>query len=364
MGLRASVIRPRELGADELARWRDFQAAAPELRSPFLSAGFARAVGTVSKRARVAVFEDRHAIVGFLPFELRSRGVATAIGRRVNTRQGFVHEPGLPWSWPAVLAATHLDVLELDDLVGSQADGRRSMEPVAAPIIDTAPGWDAYLGERRKHKTVKTTLYKERKLRREFDDVLFESGPAKERAQLHRLVEWKSRQYRRSGWPDLFARRGVTQLLEVLASGDEPGLLAVASSLRIDGQLVATDLSLTTDTVFAGWFAAHDPDFARFSPGAIRTLRTVEAAFDRGVSWIDLSRGDERYKDALKTGARELASGYLSRSTARALLFQARAVPVRGVRSYVLRHPEIRRLVRESLKQVGTLRETVTRRLL
>ena len=31
---------------------------------------------------------------------------------------------------------------------------------------------------------------------------------------------------------------------------------------RIDGRLVATDLSLTTDTVFAGWFAAHDPSGA------------------------------------------------------------------------------------------------------
>lgn len=360
--LRASVIRPRELGARELTEWRAFQSADLELQNPFLSAGFARAVDEVSAQARVAVFDDGTAIVGFLAFELRSRGVATAIGRKVNNRQGFVHRVGLPWSWPAVLAATRLDVLELNDLVGSQSDGRRSLEIVAAPIIDTSAGWDSYLQGLKKSKNVKTTLYKERKLRREFGDVVFESGPATDSAQLRQLVTWKSQQYRRSGWPDLFARRGVTDLLDVLTSDAEDGLHAIGSSLRIDGQLVATDLSLTSDTVFAGWFAAHDPERARFSPGAIRTLRTVEAAFDRGVTWIDLSRGDESYKDTLKTGDAEVATGFLSRSTTRAMVYQARAVPAASIRSYVLRHPGVRNLVRDSLKQVGEARERFTRR--
>ncbi len=126
--VRATVVRPGELGEPELARWRDFQAAQLELANPFLTAGFARAVDQVSDRARVAVFEDGSTIVGFLPFELRVRGVGTAIGRKLNTRQGLVHESGLPWSWSQVLDATSLDVLELSDLVGSQTDPRSSLE--------------------------------------------------------------------------------------------------------------------------------------------------------------------------------------------------------------------------------------------
>jgi len=356
------VVRPRELGEPELARWREFQAASLELANPFLTGGFARAVDVVSDRARVAVFEDGPSIVGFLPFDLRVPGIGTAIGRKLNTRQGFVHEPGLPWSWPQLLDATHLDVLELSDLVGSQSDQRPSLETVGAPVIDTGAGWGDYLQRIKKSKNVKTTLYKERKLRREFDDVWFESGPAKDCAQLRQLVEWKSLQYRRSGWPDLFARRGVTELLEVLASDPEDGLCAVGSSLRIDGQLVATDLSLTTDTVFAGWFAAHDPERAKLSPGAIRTLRTVEAAFDRGVVWVDLSRGDESYKDTLKTSDADVATGFVSRRSARALAFQVAHVPVAATRSFVLDHPEVRNVVRESLKRVGAARESLSRR--
>ncbi len=136
------------------------------------------------------------------------------------------------------------------------------------------------------------------------------------------------------------------------------------SSLRVDGHLVATDLSLTTDTVFAGWFSAHDPERSKASPGAIRTLRTVEAAFDRGVIWVDLSRGDESYKDTLKTSDAEVATGIrLSAVVARALAFQAAHVPAAAARSFVLDHPEVRNVVRESLKQLGAVRETLGRRL-
>jgi CelD/BcsL family acetyltransferase involved in cellulose biosynthesis len=360
--VKASVIRPRELGERELTRWRELQAVDLELQSPFLSAGFARAVDAVSDRARVAVFQDAGALVGFLPFELRTRGIGTAIGRKVNNRQAFVHEPGLEWSWSQLLDATNLDVLELSDLVGEQADARRSLEPVGAPIIDATPGWDVWLKQVKQSKNIKTILYKERKLKREVPDVRFVSGPAKDSDAVRRLVAWKSQQYRRSGWPDLFARRGVRELLDVLASDPEDGLRAVGSSLHIDGRLVATDLSLTSDTVFAGWFAAYDPELARASVGAIRTLRTIEAAFDRGVDRIDLSRGDESYKDTLKTGDGQVATGFVARRSARSAVYQAGHVPLAAVRSYVLSHPEARSFVRESLKKFGDARETVRRR--
>jgi CelD/BcsL family acetyltransferase involved in cellulose biosynthesis len=136
----------------------------------------------------------------------------------------------------------------------------------------------------------------------------------------------------------------------------------VASSLKIDGRLVATDLSLTSETVFAGWFGAHDPEYSRFSPGSIRTLRTVEAAFDIGVETIDLARGDEGYKDTLKTGDTSVATGYVARPSGRALAYQAARVPVDTVRTFVLTHPQVRSTVRDSLAKVGAARESMTKR--
>ncbi len=67
------------------------------------------------------------------------------------------------------------------------------------------------------------------------------------------------------------------------------------------------------------------------------------------------------YKDPLKTGNAVIASGFLSRPSARAVVFQAAHVPVATTRAFVLAHPELRRNVREGLKQVGRLRESLTR---
>lgn len=356
--MRATLIRPRELGPRECERWLEFQAVDPQLQSPFLAPAFACAVDSVSDGARVAVFEDATAIVGFLPFQVTSRGVAAPIGRKLNTRQGFVHQPGLEWSWTELLAATGLHVLELQDVVGAQGAGFDSLVAASSPTIHTAGGWGNYLACIRAHKSVKTILYKERKLQRDLGgDVVFDSGPAVECADLDRLAEWKSRQYRRSGWPDLFAQPDTVALLRLLAEQHGHGMRAVGSSLRIRGEVVATDLSLSTDTVFAGWFAAHNPDFAGYSPGAIRTLRTIEAAFGRGVRTIDLSRGDEQYKCALTNGSCDVATGFVFRRSVQSRVYQASRWPRTALTSYVLAHPGVRSVVRQSLRRIGEARE-------
>ncbi len=358
--MRASVWRPDELGDGERRRWSCFQRGSLELQHPCLSHAFARAVATVSDRARVAVFEDAGATVGFLAYEQVSRGLAVPIGRATNIRQAFVHDPQLEWDWSDVLQAAGLDVLQFGDLVGSQRAGRRTLDTAASPVISTRDGWDAYFASVRRHRHVKTTLYKERRMRREFDDVTVDAG-AGDAADLDALGEWKSRQYRRSGWPDLFARRWVPELLEVIAAFEGDGLCAVGTSLRVDGRVVATDLSLASATVFAGWFAAYDPEYARCSPGAVRTMHTLRHAFERGVSMIDLHRGDEAYKHTLQTGDVDVAAGYVSLPSVRTFGYRIRHTPASSARSYVLRHPRVRQVVRASLRSVGSARDAVNR---
>lgn len=360
--MKASVVRPNELGRHELDRWREYQSAELSWQTPFLTPAFALAMDAVCDRSRVVVVEDDSAVVGFLPIELRSRKVATAIGRKVNTRQGFVHRAGFEWSWPELLKAAGLEVLELADLLGLQWHGVHSLKTASAPVIDTDGGWSPYLSRITKHKAIKTVLYKERKLHRDHPDVTFSSGAAIDHVDLDRLIAWKSRQYRRSGWPDLFARRDVVALLRRLTEEPGEGLHCVGSSLRVDGRAIAADLSLATDTVFAGWFCSHDPEWARYSPGAIRTLRTIAAVFARGVQCIDLSRGDEHYKHTLKTGDRPVATGFVGRRSPRALVYAAYRRPSSAATSYVLSHPEVRSLVRQSLRKVGETREVLAGR--
>ncbi len=356
--MRASVCRPDELGATERERWMAFQRGAIELQHPVLGPGFAHAVAEVSPHARVAVLEDAGTVVGFLAYEQPRAGVALPIGRATNIRQAFVHDERLTWTWVDVMRAARLDVIEFGDLVVSQVDDRRTLQRSQSPVIATRGGWDAYLARARRHRQVKTMLYKERRLRREYDDVVVEAGSG-DIADLSALTAWKSRQYRRSGWPDLFARRWVRELLDVLADTKSDDVRAVGTSLRIGDRVIATDLSLASDTVFAGWFAAYDCEYGRFSPGAIRTIHTLQHAFELGVSSIDLHRGDEDYKQALKTGDIEVASGYVSQRSVRTLRYQLRHVPAASARSYVMRHPRVRSAVRASLRSVGTARDAV-----
>jgi len=132
--------------------------------------------------------------------------------------------------------------------------------------------------------------------------------------------------------------------------------------LRVNGRIISSDLSLTSETVFAGWFGAHDLEYSRYSPGSIRTLRTIEAAFDLGVDAIDLARGDESYKHTLKTGDEPVASGYVTRPSRHAFAYELVQVPLARARTFVLEHDQVRGFVRDGLARAGAARESLTHR--
>src|SRR3954452_12698161 len=112
--MKASVVRPQELGAPELAAWRTMQRSSPELVNPFLSPGFTLAVGRLRPAARVAVLQEGQDVVGFFPFEQGPLRTGRAIGAGVSDSQGVVHAPGLDWSLRELLECCQLDVWEFD----------------------------------------------------------------------------------------------------------------------------------------------------------------------------------------------------------------------------------------------------------
>jgi CelD/BcsL family acetyltransferase involved in cellulose biosynthesis len=109
--------------------------------------------------------------------------------------------------------------------------------------------------------------------------------------------------------------------------------------------------------VLAGWFSAYNPDFAAYSPGAIRMLRAIEYACDINIGYIDMARGDESFKKAMKTGDAFVGSGTLHRPSAGAVIYRATQAPKTALTAYVLEQPRVRAFVRSSLRKVGTVRE-------
>lgn len=348
------VCRPGELGPTEVDRWRELLRPWPELHSAFVVPEFARAVDDVRSGARVAVVWEGNQLAGFFPFLHARFGAGLPISGSLGTSQVFVHRPGLTWSWREIADGAGLRALDLRYLVGSQATGG-AFRTALSPVVDTSGGYDAYVGALRGRKFLKTVLYKERRLGREVGPVEVRFGEP-DAAGVGSLIRWKSEQYRRTGRPDPFAHRWVRELLDRLQAEDTIWLVPVFSALRAGGTLVAADLSLRSLDVVSCWFGAYDPAFAAYSPGAVRTLRMIEAACSAGVGRLELSAGDEAYKGEWKTGDGLVADGYVVVPGPTAALRRAARSGAVAARRQVLASPRLRGAVRSSLRSAGAVR--------
>ncbi len=353
----AEVCRPADLGPADVDRWHGFMGASQELVNPFVGPELARAVGDVRADAFVAVVLQDGQVAGYFPFLRGRRRTAMPISGALGTSQAFVHRPGLAWSWAGIAAAAGLAAVDLSYLVGSQATGG-TFRMLPSPVVDTAGGFDAYLARVGARKFLKTVLYKQRKLERDVGVVDVHFG-APDADGVAALMRWKSDQYRRTGRRDPFAQRWVRDLVERLLAEDGPWLRPVFSAVRAGGTLVAVDLSLRCQAVLGCWFGAYDPAFGAYSPGAVRTLRMIEAAAAAGIGRLELSAGDEVYKHEWKTGDGVVADGYVvvpgPAAAARRVARSGRA----AARHRLLASPRLRSAVRRSLLQVGSLRTTV-----
>lgn len=354
--MRVDVVRPQELGEDEVRCWRAIQQTAPELANPFLAPEFARAVGLVNAAARVAVISDGTGIAAFFPYERHAFGIGRPIGAGLTDCQGLVAPANLRFDVRGLLRACRLKVWEFDHLLAAQQPfAPYHAETRVEPVMDLTEGFEAYAegARRRSPKTIKTVCYKERKLGRDAGEVTY-TFDERDPAELRRLMTWKSSQYRRTGRTDRFAAPWIVALVEHLhATG--VGVLGV---LCAGGRPVSAHLGLRTGPVMAGWFPAYDPEFAKYSPGMVGHLRMAEAAAADGVTRIAMGRGGREYKDWLKNAEFPIAEGRVARASAAAGLHWVKDAPVRRARSAVLANPALYARADRVLKTYARLRRT------
>jgi CelD/BcsL family acetyltransferase involved in cellulose biosynthesis len=332
--------------------------ASPALDSPFLAPGFTLAVGRVRPGARVAVLEDGQDVVGFFPYEVGRLRIGRPIGAGVSDVQGVIHVPGLEWNARELLRGCRLDVWEFDHLIGSQIG--RTGERVArvpSPIIDVSSGYEAYIAERQRtsRKVIKSTLYKERRLERDVGAVHLEFDSHDPHA-LTTLMKWKSNQYRRTGRRDQFAVSWIRALVWDLFETQSDGCTGTLSVLHAPDRVVAAHFGLRSESWLACWFPTYDPVLARHSPGLALHLRMAAAAASAGISHLDLGKGDELYKQSLKTADLTVGEGRIHQESLASIVHKIQGTPSDWATSIVLSNPRLRRTVRRALKQVGTLR--------
>jgi CelD/BcsL family acetyltransferase involved in cellulose biosynthesis len=356
--MKTELCRPSELGSVEIEAWRALQRTDPRFDNPFLSPTFARAVGDLDPRARVAVVSDGPTVSAFLPFSISHGSVGLGIASGVASCHGLVQRPGFDYPLTEIVDDCGLAVLELKNFVAPRPS-RSWVDARTMPthVIDISAGYGSYLADR-KAKEPKYFNWLRRKLRRaeiDLGPIEFTAGRPDPEA-LNTVIQWKSNQYRRSGWPDPFAHRWVRDLAHVLSETDEPDLVGRISALRVSGDLLAVDFSIHSQSVYGGWFVSYNTEYSRFSPGAIRWLFVIEDAASIGLQQLDIGPGDERYKIKLASGELPLLDGHAARGSLRAVAHHARKAPRRMATDFILTHPRVRQTVRTSLRTAGRLR--------
>jgi CelD/BcsL family acetyltransferase involved in cellulose biosynthesis len=312
------------------------------------------------------------------------RSLAVAVGRRgervvgiaplcVTPRRGVrvgeflgAHESALgdvllaPGEGPQTTAALlrslqgSFDLVDLFGLpggsslvAGAPAGSLSVLERVEAPVLTMPDGWEAAYAERTSSKTRNTHRRRVRQLG-ELGAVEWRVALEPDELVLALEDAFRLHELRWEGRPDgsTFGseegRRYHRAAVARLAPDGVPRIV----TLLVGGRPVAFHYYLAlADTMYVHRLAFDpDPALARYSPGLVTTLRTLELASEQGLRRVEFLGGDERYKLELADGVEPLHQAIgLAGGPRGALVGHARLGAIRA-RRRLKRSPALKRL--------------------
>lgn len=308
--MKITVAGGGELTEEQARTWARLQESAPGLASPYLRPEFTAAVAAVRDDVRVGLLWEGERLAGFFPFQLAAGGAGVPVAAGLNDVQGVVAEPGLRWSAEELIRGCGLRSWNFNHLLADQEPFRPYYETeLDACHIDLSRGYEAWARERRGAGSALTVdvARKRRKLEREAGPLDFRFH-VEDEGVLRRLMEWKSQQYLRTGFEDRFAEPWIVALLTRLHRLASPGLAGVLSALWAGGELVAAQFGMRSGACFHWWFPSYDRRLARYSPGLLLHLLSIEAAAALGIRRFDLGSRCPQ-KERLMSGTVRIARG-------------------------------------------------------
>lgn len=312
MGAEISVETRRadELDARERALWAEFRAAAPELSSPYFDLRYVVAAAQVAPHARMAIIRREGRIEGFLPYQRRG-GAIQPIGAPLTDYHGLVARPGAVIDLKAVLGRLRVRRFRFGGLVPRHAPAADLFaEARPAMIADLSQGYEAYLEQRRaagQGGFLKDKRRRMRQLAEQVGPLRFTLTPDAE--ALDAIIREKREQMRRTGQHDVFATAWTRDLLRRLSCGTADDFGLRVAVLRAGDHVVAAEAGLLSGRAYHLWFPVYDPEFARYSPGALMTLETLRVLAEQGVATADFGPGAEDYKRAFADPAGQVLEG-------------------------------------------------------
>lgn len=357
--VKTTLITPNELDTGLVALWRQWQLASGHSLNPFLSPTFATTYGRHQKKSRIAVVEDGSEVVGLVPIELTSIGVARSLAYGLSDVQAPAFKPGYEFNTHRFISSCGIAVFEFDRFVPEIAKGLKpaSVRLVPSPVIDLTAGYEEWLARKRKasSSTFRRVLQKQRKIGRDLGEVEF-TYASTSHADLELLMAWKSAQYIRTGRRDLFARPWFRNVLHDLLEQGNDEFRLVLSKLSAGGRTLALDAGLRNEHTVAGWFPAYDPEFSKYSPGSVCLLMQIEGTANSGLTRMDLGVGEADYKESFKDFDDQVAEGWCARRDPRTFLRRASKMPRELAVDFVLERPQLRLAARRTLNLIGSVR--------
>lgn len=307
MTFEVETVAASELGATERALWAAFRAADPSLASPYFDLRFVEAASEVAPGARVAIVHEGGAVRGFLPFQQRG-GLLQPLAAPMNDFHGVIGPADLSVG-PLLPRLDGVRRARVSGLVNGRSTGglgiRRSM------AADLSRGFEAYLASRGS-RFLKDKRRRRRALERDHGPVSFTFERASRKA-IDFVVAQKRAQLARTHQYDIFACGWTIDLLRRLSEGGDPDFGLRVAALRIDGKVLAAELGLTSGARHHLWFPVYDVAFAKYSPGGLMTLDTLEAAAAQGVTRVDFGVDADAHKRDFADPAEVVHEGLIER---------------------------------------------------
>lgn len=283
-----------ELTPEDRAQWSAWQAADPDLDSPYFRVEFAEIAARIGFGCKLAIFRRDGVPAGYFPYQRRG-GTVLPIAAPMNDYHGVIG--------PRDIRPSLYETAYLLDGARFSVNGWVGLAPGITPnesfrtTIPDEGGYDAwYAGRRAAYgKYFKDKERARRSMETEFGEVQVRMG-VRDPVMLDELIRLKSEQYRRTNRHDIFACGWTRDLLHALMAADHPDFGASMAVLTAGGQVAAIEYSLHAGKRYHFWFPAYVPSLARCSPGILLSMETIRMGSEQGYRDFDYGFGGEAYK--------------------------------------------------------------------
>jgi len=320
------VMAPAALGPAEQALWRLFRAASPAHDSPYFDIRYVMAAGAAAPDAIIAVLRRAGRIIGFFPAQKRG-GALMPLGAPMTDYHGPLMAAGETVDMRQVVEALGARSYRFSGLVGEAAPGFRALHSHRTMVADLSCGFDTWLAFRQEQypRYFKSRRRNQRALEREVGPLEF-SWSRTTPEIIDYVIRLKRAQLYRTRQHDIFACGWTEDLLRSLAAMDCPEFGLGYATLSAGGVVISAEIGLLSGGVYHLWQPVYDPAYAKYGPGNLMTLKTLEALAARGVTRVDFGRDDAEYKSYLADPAQAVLEGVVNTGEARMARFADRAL--------------------------------------